>query len=153
MKHDWNSLENYLNVHSKTLRDYAKRMEDGVIRQCSPTWWTPIYLELSCQKIFFITDKGNRVRVDIRKEAEIDDTYARPRARTIYYEYSCNEPGKDTLIRYCGPDPDYDPKKHPPHHDRHHRHDFTSGKEIITPIESDAWPHVSDFFDEVLKSF
>jgi len=94
--------------------------------------------------------KGEVLFISLRRCSPSD---ARPRARTIYYEYSCNEPGKDTLIRYCGPDPDYDPKKHPPHNDRHHRHDFTSGKEIITPIESDAWPHVSYFFDEVLKSF
>ena len=81
MKHAWNSLENCLDVHSRTLRDYANRMEDGLVREYYLKWWNPIYLELSCQKILFVTDKSNHIRVDIRKEAEIDDTYARPESQ------------------------------------------------------------------------
>ena len=96
------------------------------------------------------TYKGTVVRIDIRKSALIDpDIKTRLRARTYEYSYSANLPKIGELIRYCGPH-DIDTKS-PDHHKFHHKHDFTSGEEVITKIDDDEWPHVDEFLREVLE--
>ncbi len=152
-KHDWNSLQNYLSVHEKTLRRYENAME--TVRTYMLDKLTDQYWTLTCKPLFLLTYKGNRIRVDIEKDIEIDPTVPnRPRARTFSYSYSAIRPGSANLIRYCSPHDDGHLKGSAPHHEFHHRHDFTKDpKGQITILGSDDWPHVSEFLDEVLRTF
>lgn len=149
-KHDWASLQTYLNAHERVLNTYARYMDRP--RQYDQTMVTPNYLLLECTGIQFTTYNGNRVRVDITKDVEIDDTNPkRPMVRTVGYSYNANRPGQGNLIRYDSPDPpaQLGPGS-PPHHFFHHKHDWTSGQEQIIRIGDDDWPHVDEFFHEVL---
>jgi hypothetical protein len=116
-------------------------------------WFTPQWLQLTCLPIFLTTYKTTLVRVDIRIDVEVDDSVARPQARTFDYTFSANLPGKSTLIRYCSPHPDPETLTAPGHHAHHHRHDFTSGKEVIKLLDAESRPYVGEFLDEVLAHF
>jgi hypothetical protein len=151
-KHDWNSLQHYLEIHDKTIRFYQQWME-------TPRFYTHEILNeyfhaLNCIKIFVHTYKGTRVRVDIKKDVEIDpSTPKRLRARTFKYSYSANIPGGLPLIRYCSPHDDFEEEGSAPHHAYHHRHDFTKNpKGEVIVLGNDEWPHVGEFFEEVLST-
>lgn len=91
LKHDWASIQTYLNAHERVLRTYVKYMEHskGYIQ----TLVTANYLLLECKGIIFNTYSGNKVRVDITKDVEIDDSVPRrTRALTVGYSYNANMP-------------------------------------------------------------
>jgi len=146
-KHDWASYQKYINAHERVLRTYSKFMDQPKLYQKelpSDRW-----LILECEGIQFNTHNGNKVRVDIHKDAVIDPSIPnRPRARTFTYRFNCSNQ-MDALLRYDGPDLEIGPRT-PSHHSFHHKHDFTSGREVITRSEDDEWPHVHEFFNEVL---
>ncbi len=152
-KHDWNSLQNYIVVHEKTLRFYERHMETR--RSYVYDKWTDRYATLECKGMILLTSHGSRIRIDIEKEILIDSTNSvRPRARTYSYSYSAISPGRHTLIRYCSPHDDAHVEGSASHHRFHHKHDFArSSQGVITLLGSDEWPHVSEFLDEVLQSF
>lgn len=152
-KHGWNAFADYVTVHEKTLRlneSYMVVPKTYTIIKVTELYWT-----LEAIGIELRTFKGNRVRIDISKDVEVDLTNKyRPLARTEGYTYSANYPkGSACLIRYCSPHFDRDRSKAPDHHPFHHKHDFTSGKEVITKLSPDGFPHVSEFLVEVLKAF
>ncbi len=152
-KHDWNSLQHYLDIHEKTIRAYHRYME--VPRNYQYQTVTPYYHILSCHKIFIHTYKNTRLRVDITKDIEIDPSNPkRPRARTFKYSYNANIPGGGELIRYCSPHEDWEEEGSAPHHRRHHKHDFRKNpKGEITLIGDNDWPHVGEFIEEILLMF
>jgi len=153
-KHDWASMQTYINAHDRVLRQYSKFMDHP--RQYQHARITPNYLLLKCENILFTTYKGNRVRVDITKDVEIDDSIPkREQARTFGYSYNANRPGLGNLIRYDSPDPADEICRAaiPYHHRFHHKHEWTSGVEHILRISDDAWPHVDEFLGEVLSKF
>lgn len=152
-KHDWASLQSYLNAHERVLNTYAKFMERP--RQYKQTLITPNYLLLECTDIMFTTYLGNKARVDLTKDVEIDDAIEkRPKALTTGYSYNANRPGLGNLIRYDSPDdPTQMAASAPHHHNYHHKHDWSLGKEQIIKVGDDEWPHVDEFIREVLSTF
>jgi hypothetical protein len=147
VKHGWNSTQHYLDIHESILLDYTTKYADDIYSYDIKVFSDRIIL--TCEKILMIgTASGIAVRCDIVKSAELD--YTRTRARTLTYSYNANIPRGNVLFRYCSPDPgkSLDPKNH---HTFHHKHDFSSGKEIITQSSQTDWYHVQEFFDEVLK--
>ncbi|MBI3295878.1 MAG: hypothetical protein HYZ71_14225 [Deltaproteobacteria bacterium] len=151
-KHGWNSLENYLSVHEKTLRFYEKYME--TVRTYDHDTDEDNFYNLTCFGIFFHTYRGTRIRVDLEKDIEIDSINRnRRRARTYTYTYSANYPGQSEIIRYCGPHGD-EREAGAPHHKRHHKHDYRKDpKGEVILLGDDEWPHVGEFLQEVLSSF
>ena len=152
-KHGWNTLRNYLEIHDKTLRFYHRYMEEPrgyVYEQLNERYHT-----LSCLRIFLHTHKGTRVRIDISKDIEVDPSIpSRPRARTFAYSYNVNIPNGRELMRYCSPHDDAHEEGSAPHHSYHHRHDFSKNpRGEITLLGKDEWPHVGEFFEEVLSRF
>lgn len=152
-KHDSASLQRYLNAHERVLNTYSRYMDHPkVYRQ---NFLTPNYLLLECVGIIFTTYNGNKVRADITKDVEIDDSIpGRPRAMTFGYSYNANRPGIGNLIRYDSPDlPAQLGPGSPTHHYFHHKHVWVSGKEQIIRVGDDDWPHVDEFFHEILSTF
>ncbi len=152
-KHGWNSFADYLSIHDKTIRFYHKFMASPKVY--SVTTFTELEKRLTCEGMIVQTYRGTRVRIDIRKGIEIDPANTkRPRARTYNYTYSVNIPGGSKLIRYCSPHEDWEEEGAAPHHRHHHRHDFTKNpKGDVTLLGKDEWPHVGEFFEEVLGLF
>lgn len=148
MKHNWNSIKNYLDRHESFLFDYTSQHADKIYTYSYTV--LPDRLILTCIGIMFTTFTGKTIRCDITKVAIKDDQNSR--MKTLKYSYNANIPGisNSTIFRFCSPDEnkDFDPSNH---HTYHHFHDFRSGKEIITEIPETDWPHVSEFFDMVLK--
>ena len=152
-KHGWNSLTDYMSIHEKTLRFYHRFME-------TPKVYTPIQfneceMRLICEGIIVHTYHGTRVRIDIKKNLEIDPSNPRrPRTRTFRYKYSANIAGGPKLVRYCSPHEDWEEEGAAPHHRYHHRHDFTKNPNgEVSLLGPDEWPHVGEFFEEVLSRF
>lgn len=152
-KHGWNSLADYISIHEKTIRFYQKFMETP--RVYSYRINTEFDHELTGLGIIFHTYHGTRIRVDISKGIEVDPSnIRRPRARTFDYTYSANIAGGQRLFRYCSPHGDHEEEGSAPHHAFHHKHDFTKGpKGDVILIGDDEWPHVGEFFDEVLSRY
>ena len=153
LKHDWASLQTYLNAHERVLNTFAKFMIQP--RSYKLTQITANYLLLECTDIQFTTYAGNKVRVDITKDVEIDDSNPkRLKALTSGYSYNANKPGVGNLLRYDSPDsPAQLGPKSPAHHYHHHKHEWVDGEEQITHIGDDDWPHVDEFIREVLSDF
>ncbi len=150
LKHDWNTLENYLSVHDRVLRQYSKHMV--TVKTYIHRKLTPFFLILRAENIVIRTTKGNSIRVDIRKNVEIDPSNKkRPRARTYDYTYSASIPGGSKLFRYCSPHGDVKSNL-PDHHKFHHKHVYDGDRETIERIDDDKWPHVNEFLQEVLES-
>lgn len=152
-KHDWASLQRYMNAHERVMNTYAKFMDRP--RTYEQTLVTPNYLLLECKGILFTTYNGNQVRVDISKDVEIDDAIPkRPQALTVLYSYNANRPDGDNLIRYDSPDPPAQITPLTPlHHHFHHKHVWVAGREQILRAGDDAWPHVEEFFQEIMENF
>ena len=152
-KHDWSSLQTYLNAHERVLSTYSKFMD--VPHQYNQKRITQNYLLLECIGIIFTTYNGNKVRVDITKDVEIDDENPkRLKALTVGYSYNANSPKMGNLCRYDSADqPSQLGPGSPPHHYFHHKHVWISGKEQILKIEDDQWPHVDEFIQEVLRNY
>lgn len=146
-KHDWNSWENYLAVHEKTLRHYVKRYYVSGPIEYDIKKWTPEFYELQLRNLVLRTANGNPVEIKIEKSVEVDTDYKRPRARTFSYSYHAltPKPNPRNLLRYCSP------HEHRPHH---HKHVYrVDGTYDVSEVPETDWPHVSDFLDEVLATF
>jgi len=151
-KHGWNSLQNYLEVHYKVLRFYSSNLvvpQDYIYNQ-----HTPYFHSLQAIGLQFRTYKRSLVRIDIRKFIEVspDHTSGQPWARTFSYSFNANIPRIGNLIRYDSPHDDTDSTPID-HHRFHHKHDFTKTPPEVIRIPDDKWPHVGEFFHEVLSSF
>ena len=146
-KHSWNWLEDYLRVHERVLGNYTSDIETP--RSYSYTWLTEQYLILSVT-FHLKTSKGQRVRIDISKDVEVEALPGGKRhARTEAYSYNASI-GSGNLIRYDSP---HDQNENTPdHHKFHHNHDFTKTPPTIARVHDD-WPHVNEFLDEVLQRF
>ena len=149
-KHGWNSFENYLSVHEKTLSVYSNRFI--FFKQYTLNKITEQYYELVLDKTRIITNSGNEISIEIRKEIEGDGGFARPRAKTISYRYCASKPNPDgrCIIRYDSPHDDALEPGAAQHHKFHHKHDFRDGSKGIVLYQNDDWPHVSDFLFEVV---
>lgn len=150
-KHDWATRQSYLNAHERVLRTYEKWMDHP--HSYKHTQVTAEYLLLQCHGIIFTSYQGNKVRVDITKDVEIDTSNPkRLLARTFGYSYNAVEQRTGNRIRYDSPDSVFTPAT-PYHHRFHHKHVEQNGKETITRVPNDEWPHVDEFFREVLSAF
>ncbi|MBI3294136.1 MAG: hypothetical protein HYZ71_05335 [Deltaproteobacteria bacterium] len=153
LKHDWNWLEDYLSVHEAVIGRFQQYMITS--NSYSHKWFNSEYLELSIS-FTLRTHQGALVNVSIMKDVEVKSLVpskgkktGRRRARTEAYTYVAYRSGQGCLLRYCSPhDRLFD--KSSDHHEFHHKHDFTSGQEIITRT-GDNWPHVDDFLSEVMS--
>lgn len=147
-KHDWNSKENYYQVHFRVLKTISWKFINPPVSY-SHLVFTDQYERLEIKKALFKTDKGTIVDIKIEKDIEIDRSFAKPRARTFGYSYQAKRPSPDgrVLVRYDSP--------HEDHRPFHHKHTFDeNGTELkIQKIEDGVWPHLSEFFEEVSKSF
>lgn len=144
-KHDWNTLEHYLNIHEKVLRFYSKYFHFQKNYRIERI--TNEYLRLECNGIELVTYKASVVRVHIEKDVEIERVGRREMARTFDYRYHAHFPAGRNLIRYCGP--------HKDHRPYHHKHVYEPNKtepEVLR-IADDEYPHVGEFFNEVLEKF
>ena len=153
-KHDWNALEDYLNVHAAVIGQYQKYMTRPT--DYSHNWLNEEYLELSAS-FTITTHLGNAIKISIEKDVEIK-TLTPPRGKRIgrrlarldAYTYVAYQVGKGCLIRYCSPhDQLFDTSVD--HHEFHHKHDYSSGREIISNMGTD-WPHVDEFLEEVMST-
>lgn len=145
MKHGWNSWDGYFATHEKVLRFFSKYM---VVPQVySVLRPTDRFYQLICENILVTTYKGTRVRIDLSKDVLIEDQHGRLRARTYGYSYNANLPNPDgrNLIRYDSP--------HDDHNRFHHKHEFTTHPPQVIRIGDDDYPHVGEFFNEVLERF
>ena len=153
LKHDWATLQTYLNAHERVLSTYTKFMDAP--RTYTQTRVTTNYLLLECMNIQFTIYNGTKVRADITKDVEIDESNPkRLLALTVGYSFNANAPRKGNLVRYDSPDPrgQLGPGS-PPHHYHHHKHLWVSGQEQILRIGDDDWPHVDQFFHEILTNY
>lgn len=146
-KHDWNSKENYYTVHYRTLKKYEWRFMSPITYR--HTVYIDQYEKLEINSALFKTDSGRYVEIKIEKDIEIDIEWARRRARTFSYSYQAKMPSPDgrVLVRYDSP--------HESHRPFHHKHIFDElGNAIkVVTIDSDSWPHVSEFLDEVAEKY
>lgn len=156
-EHDWNSRENYFEIHYKTLRFYEKYMVAAT--QYKHTVVTDRYEIWEAPKIVFTTwNQSNMVHVNIKKDIMIERKPGQvSKAKTFSYRYHVNLPDGRALVRYCSPDDPNDIIDPQNHHTFHHKHIFDShGKEIRVEnvtANGKSWPHVGDFLTEVLTTF
>lgn len=154
-KHGSNSLDNYIEVHERVLRIYSKFTKNPMVYKF--IWVNPsqkTHLDLECHGIELTTNLGTQVGVSIEKGVLVDRTSAKkPQAKTIYYKYHAYDlqTGRG-ILRYCSPE-----SSGTNHHAYHHCHRFPAGScgqgGVITIVGADAWPHVGEFFNEVLMNF
>jgi hypothetical protein len=92
--------------------------------------------------------KQKSILIDVKKIVEINPTSRRLTAKTYEYHYHARfkENGLG-IIRYCSP--------HSNHNKFHHKHIYDSFGKIKQTIRvaQDSWPHVSEFFDEVINGY
>src|SRR5690606_6861230 len=102
-KHDWNSWNNYLSVHEKTLNKYLNSRYISGPRQYTVEKITDQYYELSIHGLILRSDSGAQIQIKIEKTVELDIEYARPRVRTFGYSYHAltPKPNAQNLLRYC----------------------------------------------------
>lgn len=156
-RHDWNTRENYFDIHYRVLRFAEKHMVAPVryIHQV----YTDRHEAILAPKIVFLTwGRRTTVHVSIKKDILIRRRPGfKPEARTYSYRYHANLPDGRELIRYCSPDDPNSVLNPKDHHTFHHKHVFDSNGVQIKVINiegnGDEWPHVSDFLNEVLSSF
>jgi hypothetical protein len=148
IKHGWNNWDNYLSVHEKVLKNYSSNFLN------TPIYYkiekiTENYFELKLDKLEVRTKQGNIILVKIEKDVVVQPGAKKKIAKTYTYSYHCwvNGPGGviNNLIRYCSP--------HDEHNKFHHKHDFTVKPPLLLKIAADSWPHVSEFFDEIISTF
>jgi len=150
IRHDWNTWDNYFNVHEKVLKNYSANFVNPQIKYKDDRI-TDNYYTLVLDRAEVRTQKGNTVFVKIEKDVEVQQGARKKIARTYGYSYHCwqkNGDGTDqNLIRYCSP--------HPDHNKFHHKHEYlaTSAQSKLIRIDDDEWPHVNEFLDEVIKRF
>lgn len=147
MKHGPNPIKNYLDIHENFLRDYTEKYSDEPRHYKETYSHDGILVSLLCTHIQFRTHSGIWLRCDISKTAKKDVS---GKVKTVKYSYAVSFKN-GCIFRYDSPDPDKTEFDSENHHTYHHKHDYRSGDEEITEISNEAWPHVSEFFDEVLE--
>lgn len=143
-KHGWNTWENYLRVHESVLKKYQTHFitqspKYSVIR------FTDQYYQLRIDKLELVTTKGTSIYINIEKDVEVQAGGSKDVARTVGYSYQAWIKGGKNLIRYCSP--------HESHNKFHHKHDYQKDPINPIPINSDNWPHVNEFLDELIDNF
>ena len=143
-KHDWNTWENYLRVHENVLKKYQANFPNhtpkyAVVRV------TDQYYIMKIEKLELVTNKGTSVQVNIEKDVEVQPGVRKPVARTVGYSYQAWIKVGNSLIRYCSP--------HESHNQFHHKHDLTQTPAALIRIGNDDWPHVNEFFDELINNY
>ena len=146
-KHDWNSWENYLSVHEKTLNKYIKARYVSGPLQYTVAKLTDQHIELSIKGLILKSDLGSNLQIKIEKTVELNIEYVRPQARTFAYSYHAltPKPNARNLLRYCSP------HEHRPHHHKHVYH--SDGTYDVLDVPERTWPHVNEFLDEVLSKY
>jgi len=143
-KHGWNTWENHLKVHESVL----KRYQDFFVTQ-NPRYQiskpTTHFYQMKLDHLQIKTFKANIVFVYISKDIEIQDGARKKISRTDAYTFQAWTKNAGSLIRYCSP--------HQTHNKFHHKHDYTTKPETLIKIGDDQWPHVSEFFDEIIQNF
>jgi hypothetical protein len=147
VKHGSNSIKNYLEIHATFLGDYTDRYSDEPRIYEDSYSEDGIFIYLLCTQIKFKTYGGVWLRCDISKTAKKDTLSGK--IKTVRYSYTVSS-NKSCIFRYDSPDPDKTEFDSENHHTYHHKHDYRTGEELITKIPDDTWPHVNEFFDEVL---
>ena len=143
-KHGWNTWENYIRVHEKVLKQYqASLVNQNTLYDVKKI--TDQYYFMKIEKLELITNKGTTVQINIEKDVEVQPGGRKAISRTAGYSYQSWIKGGSSLIRYCSP--------HETHNKFHHKHDFTKNPATLVAVGNDAWPHVSEFFDELIISF
>lgn len=142
MKHGSNTLENYIRVHEKVLRDYSQY----IITQnpmYSEEFITANWLALELDRLEVESIKGNRIFIKISKDVEVSPGVRKPLAKLSEYSYHAwYKSSGNNILRYCSP--------HPDHNKFHHRHDYTVIPLRTTQVGKDEWPHVSEFLEELI---
>lgn len=142
-KHGWNTQQNYFELHERYLKNYSYYMVEPVhTYEYDRTTKTIMSLEAS---FVFKTNKDNLVKIVIRKRALFDLKRPNwPMVRTKSYTYTaiCTKTNK-YLLRYCSPHE---------HRKYHHVHKTIGKKKHIITLNIEDVPHVSEFFDEVLRN-
>jgi hypothetical protein len=148
VKHGPNNIKNYLEIHESVLSEYTEKHSDEPRIYIAKYSEGYILVQLLCTEIKFKTYSGLWLRCDISKTARKDTLTGR--VKTIRYSYTVSSK-QGCIFHYDSPDPDKTEFDSENHHTYHHKHDYRTGDEVITKIPDDAWPHVNEFFDEVLE--
>ena len=151
-QHDWNTLQNYLEVHENVLWKYSAHFL--IVPKYKITKYTSQFWQMDLLKVRIRTRKGTEITLDIEKEIEIDDSVPkRPRARTGMYRYVASKPNPDgrCILRCDSPHEDATEPGSPDHHKYHHKHDYRTSPQFIVKFPDDGWPHASDFLEEVVS--
>lgn len=146
-KHDWNSWNNYLSVHEKTLSKYIRAHYVSGPQEYIVEKITDQNYGLLIHGLVLRANSGAEIQIKIEKTVELDTEYVRPRARTFAYSYHAltPKPNARNLLRYCSP------HDHRPHH---HKHVYNlDGTYNVVEVVERNWPHVSEFLDEVLTTY
>jgi len=143
-KHGWNTWENYLRVHESVLKRYQSHFvtpspKYSVIR------FTDQYYQIRIDKLELISAKGTYISINIEKDIEVQAGGSKDVARTVGYSYQSWLKGGGNLIRYCSP--------HESHNKFHHKHDYMKDPINPIPVVNDEWPHVNEFFDELIDNY
>lgn len=143
-KHDWNTWENYLRVHESVLKKYQHHFVSQNPKY-SISELTDQYYQLKLDKLELKTLKGTVITINIEKDVEVQPGGTKIVARTVGYTYQAWIKGGNNLIRYCSP--------HETHNKYHHKHEYLKDPINPVPVGDDEWPHVNEFFDELIDNF
>ncbi len=143
-KHGWNTWENYLRVHESVLRKYQANFISPAPKY-SVIKFTEYYYQLTLKNLELKTRKGTVVCINIEKDVEVRPGGTKQVARTEGYSYQAWLKGGRNLVRYDSP--------HVNHNKFHHKHDYLYLPKDVLPVKNDEWPHVSEFFDEIINNF
>jgi hypothetical protein len=143
--HGWNSLDNYLHVHSRRMQDFQDEefvVDDSLTLQILRADRLAIVGRIRCRGGLFIdVDKSPAVRV-VRNRRQV---------RIVRYTYYAGIEGSAArgIFRYDNAHT-YFKEGHPDAH-RKHRFDHSTWTEIAPPvwIGEDRWPHLSDVIEEL----
>lgn len=145
-KHDWNSWDNYQQIHSRHLADfeYFIVLENLLLHQDESE--IRIRGALHC-----LSD----IRIEIDMTLDVELRNGRPFVRTAKYKYhALYSSARRNLLRYDNVHP------HRGHPDEHHKHlyDLPKGhpresEGRVIHVGADGWPTLSEFLDEVIAKF
>lgn len=133
-KHDWNSLENYLIVVPRVLRDHPFVVDDNLEIPPPSSEAGMISGDVFCH---------NNIILDVLKHYEIRTAGSRRQARTARYSYHARYENGEDILRYDNAD------QHHGHPTPHHRHDFRNGRDEVTHVGAD-WPHLDEVLNELM---
>ncbi|MBL7666056.1 MAG: hypothetical protein JNM93_13050 [Bacteriovoracaceae bacterium] len=146
-KHGANHLSNYLDIHRKVLAVYQEGQETP--RFYEEKFITQEYLQLTVDNVKIQTKRGNWIKIKIHKDIEVERIGKKPVAKVHGYTYHAryaDEKMGGNILRYCSE------HQHRPYH---HKHIYKKdGKDFETiEIANDEFPHVNEFFDELIENY